>query len=69
MANRPVNGDINSDVPMTIKPPGDDSRGPSYKHGLTLIPILVSNHMLSKMWDEITYPLPNLNSYTVEVWE
>ena len=21
------------------------------------------------MWDEITYPFPNFNGYTVEVWE
>ena len=25
--------------------------------------------MLSKVWDEITYPFPNFNSSTVEVWE
>ena len=22
-----------------------------------------------KVWDEITYPFPNFNSYTIEVWE
>ena len=36
---------------------------------LTLIPAWISNHMPSKMWDEITYPFPNFNSCTVEVWE
>ena len=25
--------------------------------------------MLSKAWDEITYPFPNFNGATVEVWE
>ena len=30
---------------------------------------LVSNHRPSKMWEEITYPFPNFNSATVEVWE
>ena len=40
-----------------------------YWHGLTLIPAWISNHMLSKVWDEITYPYPNFNGRTVEVWE
>ena len=26
-------------------------------HGLTLVPTWISNHMPSKVWDEITYPL------------
>ena len=43
--------------------------GPFYLHGLTLIPAWIRNHMPSKMWDEITYPLPNFNGFTVEVWE
>ena len=29
----------------------------------------MKNHMLSKVWDEITYPFPNFNAFTVEVWE
>ena len=29
----------------------------------------MSNHMLSKVWGEITYPFPNFNGCTVEVWE
>ena len=28
-----------------------------------------SNHMLSKVRDEITYPFPNFKSCTIEVWE
>ena len=42
--------------------------GPFYQHGLTLISAWISNHMPSKKWDEITYPFPNFNSATVEVW-
>ena len=37
-------------------------------HGLILIPAGISNHRPSKMWDEITYPFPNFNGATVEVW-
>ena len=29
----------------------------------------ISNHMPSKVWDEITYPFPNFNDRSVEVWE
>ena len=43
--------------------------GPFYWHGLTLIPACISNHMLRKVWDKITHPSPNINGYTVEVWE
>ena len=46
---------------------GFDTSGPFYKHGLTLIPVWISNHMLSKVWDEITYPFLNFNGCTVEV--
>ena len=41
--------------------------GPFNLHGLTLIPEWISNHMLSKMWDEITYPFLNFSRTTVEV--
>ena len=44
-----------------------DTWGPFYKHGLTLILAWTSNHMPSKMWDEITYPFLNFNGCTVEV--
>ena len=40
-----------------------------YWHGLTLIPAWISNHTSSKLWAEITYPYPNFNGCTVEVWE
>ena len=36
-------------------------RGPSYWHGLTLIPAWISNHINSKVWDEITYLFPDFN--------
>ena len=45
------------------------SRSTFYQHGLTLIPARISNHMPSKVWDKITYPLPNFNGCTIEVWE
>ena len=41
--------------------------GPFYKHGLTLIPAWISNHIHHKVWDEITYPFLNFNGATVEV--
>ena len=47
----------------------DCTRDPFYKHGLTLIPAWISNHMPSKVWEEIIYPFPNFNGCTVEVWE
>ena len=42
-------------------------KGPSYEHGLTIIPAWVSNYMPGKMWDEITYPFLNFNGCTIEV--
>ena len=44
-------------------------KSPFYKHGLTLIPAWISNYINYKVWDEITYPFPNFNGVTVEVWE
>ena len=43
--------------------------GPLYLHELTLIPAFISNHMLSEMWDDITYPFSNFNGCTIKVWE
>ena len=37
--------------------------------GLTLIPAWMSNYNHYKVQDEITYPFPNFNGATVEVWE
>ena len=39
------------------------------KHRLTLISAWISNHMLSKVFCEITYPFPNFNGFRVEVGE
>ena len=36
---------------------------------LALIPAWISDYIHYKVWDEITYPFPNFNSGTVEVWE
>ena len=38
-----------------------------YYHELNLILIWISQHMLNKVWDEITYSIPNVNDCTVEV--
>ena len=35
----------------------------------SLVLTWISNYMLGKVWDEITYPFPNFNGFTVEVWE
>ena len=35
--------------------------GPIYLRGLTVIPAWISNHMPSKVWDEIGHPFQNLN--------
>ena len=44
-------------------------RAPIYRHGLTLIPAWISNHIHYEVCDEITYPFPNIHECTVEVWE
>ena len=36
---------------------------------LKLIPAWISDHMPSKMWDEITYTFSNFNGRAVEFWE
>ena len=46
-----------------------NSRDPFYQHGLTIIPSWINNRMPSKVWDQITYPLRNVNGCTVEIWE
>ena len=39
--------------------------GAFYQHGLTLIPVWISNHMPSKVWNEITDPFLH---FTVDIW-
>ena len=36
---------------------------------INLNPTWISNHKPSNVGDEITYPFPNFNGYTVDVWE
>ena len=40
-----------------------------HRHILTLISACISNYVHYNVWDEITYPFPNFNGGTVEVWE
>ena len=47
----------------------DFSRGPFYKHRLTLALAWISNYTHDKMLDEITYPFPNINGAAAEVRE
>ena len=42
---------------------------PFYYYRLTLIPASISNYSHDQLWDKITYPFPNFNGATVEVWE
>ena len=41
---------------------------PFYWYGLTLISVWISNHMPSKVWDEIIHPFPDLNGATCNGW-
>ena len=45
------------------------TRAPFHKHCINLIPTWINNYMISKVWDEITYPFQNFNGATVQVWE
>ena len=49
--------------------PKDGHQGPLSLSGLSLIPVWMSNPMLSKAWVEITYPLSNFNGCTFEGWD
>ena len=46
-----------------------NSRGPFYQYGLTSNPPWISNYIHYEKWNEITYPIPNFNGCTVEVWD
>ena len=43
--------------------------GPFYWHVLNFCSTRIGNHMSSKIWGEITYPFPNCNGCTLEIWE
>ena len=45
------------------------TRGPFISMVLSLIPAWISNHIPCRVCDEITYPFPNFNGCTIEVWE
>ena len=45
------------------------NQGPFYYYGLTSNPAWIRNHMLRKVLDALTYPFPNLNGCTIEVYE
>ena len=45
------------------------SLGPFYLHGLIWVSAWISNYIHFKVWGEMTYPFPNFNGCTVEVWE
>ena len=39
--------------------------GPFHQHGLALMSAWITNHMHSKVWENITYPFTNFNSATI----
>ena len=43
--------------------------GASFNYMVELVPAWIINHVPSKVWDEITYSVPNFNGTAVEVWE
>ena len=56
------------DVPHLIDH-STTTRRPFYEHGLTLIPLWISNQQLSNVVDEFTHPNPYLIDCTAEIWE
>ena len=47
----------------------DGSGGLFYQYDLILISEWKRNHMVSKVWDETTYPFPNFNSAAIEIYD
>ena len=45
------------------------ARGPFYQYRLILNPEWISTYIHHKVCDGITYPFPNFNSCSIEVWE
>ena len=43
--------------------------GPLLPAWFNFIPACISNYTHYELWDEITYPFPNINGATIEVWE
>ena len=46
-----------------------DTNKYTHSHVYPLNQAWKSNHTQSKIWGDITYPFPNVNACTVEVWE
>ena len=69
--DKPIPKSVMVDVPGCIcaRSQWPVTGGLIYKHGLNLILVRISNLIPGKSRGEITYTFPNLNSYTVEVWE
>ena len=36
---------------------------------MSKIAVWMNNHIPSKVWDNVAYPFPNFNGFTIEVWE
>ena len=52
--------------------PGKDETGPRLSMAFFVSSLhfyWISNHIRSKVWNEIIHPFPNLNGETIEVWE
>ena len=56
-------------VPEINKERGEIPGGHFYQLEVSLTPAWIRNHMHCKVWDEITFPFPNFNGFTVEVWK
>ena len=57
---------------LVFSNPGQRSRDDMYYrnyHETDTEPTWISNYIHKEVWGEITYPFPNVNGVTVEVWE
>ena len=43
-------------------------QGPILLTWLTLIPAWISDYIHYEVWNEVTYPFPNLNGSAIEIW-
>ena len=44
-------------------------QGPFHYYRIPSIPGLICNHIIRKVWEEITYSFSNINGLTFEIWE
>ena len=61
--------EFQSNAKISMHKPAMDELNPSDAETGPLLLTWISNYIYYKAWDEITYPFPNFNSTTVEVWE